>query len=346
MKSKGSKKNKKIEKPRKWRWIYFLLVFIAVLVGLFFYMIRKPEGYSQNFQWNIAFSKIWSTRLGLDWKANYLAILDELKPQKIRLPVYWQDIEVSEGKFSFGDYDWMVKEAQQRGIKLILVIGRKTPRWPECNMPDWAKSKEIEGQQKSVLELLPKIVEHYKDSKSLYAWQVENEPFLNFGNCPLWGGDFLDQEIALVKSLDSKHPIIVTDSGELSYWLQAAKRADIFGTTMYRVVHSPRFGYIEYPFPPQFFWFKANLVHLFYPEKPITVSELQAEPWGEKMIYDMSVEEQMKSMDINRFHSNVEYAKAVGFSEIYLWGSEWWYWMKVHENRSEFWEGAREVISK
>jgi len=340
------KKPKKIkEKVKKKNWLFYaLMVFLLAIVVFFLYLLRKPEGYSQNFEWNIAFSKIWSARLGLDWQANYLAILDELKPKKIRLPIYWQEVESSEGNFNFVDYDWMNQEAEKRGIETILVVGRKTPRWPECNMPEWVKARQMDEQKKAVLKMLPVVVNHYKNFKNVVAFQVENEPFLNFGDCPLFGGDFLDQEIALVKMLDKNRPIIVTDSGELSYWLQAAKRADIFGTTMYRVVNSPRFGYVEYPFPPRFFWFKANLVHLFYPGKPITISELQAEPWGEKMIYDMSVPEQMKSMDLARFNSNIAYAKEVGFSEIYLWGAEWWYWMKVHENRPEYWEGARRMI--
>jgi hypothetical protein len=137
----------------------------------------------------------------------------------------------------------------------------------------------------------------------------------------------------------------VTDSGELSAWVQAAKRADIFGTTMYLIVHSPKVGYLEYHLPPRFFWLKANIVHLFYPEKPITVSELQAEPWGPKLLYDISLEEMMKTMSFPQFQKNIEYAKQVGFPEIYLWGAEWWYWMRTVQGDARYWDYAREIIN-
>ena len=157
---------------------------------------------------------------------------------------------------------------------------------------------------------------------------------------------FLEKEIDLVRSLDPNHPIIITDSGELSVWFRAAKRADIFGTTIYRIVWNKYTGYVKYPLPPKFFWLKANFIRLFYPEKPIIVSELQAEPWGPKQIYEMSFAEQSKSMNLKQFYDNMEYAKEVGFPEIYLWGAEWWYWLKVKHNQPEIWEAAKTVVSR
>lgn len=332
------------KKPKKRRFLRFLVFLIALLILGGFYLVRKPVGFSQTFEWNVVFSKIWSQRLGLDWKDNYLAILNDLKPKKVRIPVYWQEIEAKEGRFVFSDYDFMVKEAGLRNIQVILVVGRKTPRWPECHLPDWAKERTQEDQKKAVLKMIEPTINHFKDFKNVYAFQIENEPFLNFGECPLFGGDFLSREIELVKSIDTKRPVITTDSGELSFWLPSAKRGDIFGTTMYRFVHSPTFGFVTYPFPPQFFWLKANLVHLFYPQKPITVSELQAEPWGDKMIYDLTLEEQIKAMSPERFLGNFEYAKQVGFSEIHLWGSEWWYLLKTKFQRPEYWEMVKKLI--
>ncbi len=307
-------------------------------------MSRAPSGITQDIKWGTAFSKPFAIEMGLDWKETYLAILDGLKPQSLRLPIYWQDVEPEIDNFKFEDYDWMISEAQKRNVKLVLVIGRKLPRWPECYLPDWAVTLGNGNQQALILNLIEKITERYKNIPNLDLWQVENEPFLNFGKCPLFGADFLDKEILLVHSLDSQHKVMVTDSGELSLWLNAAKRADIFGTTMYRIVYKEPFGYIKYPLPPRFFWLKANIVHWFYPDKPIIVSELQAEPWGPKLLYETSLEEQAKSMNIDQFHANIEYAKQVGFPEVYLWGAEWWYWMKTKHNDGRFWEAAKELL--
>lgn len=331
----------------KWKktWIIILII-LLVLAGLFVFLIRRPSGTvnGNNIQWGVAYSKYFAQKMGLDWQETYLAILDDLKPKYLRLPIYWSDIEPQTGVYNFSDYDWMVEEAQKRDVKLILVIGRKLPRWPECHVPEWAASLNGESQQTLVLKMLPEVVKHFKNSPSLYLWQVENEPFLPFGECPLWGGDFLDEEITAVRLADSKHQIMITDSGELSVWLPAAKRADVFGTTMYRVVWNSWFGYYKYPLPPRFFWLKANLVHLFYPDRPIVVSELQGETWGHRMPYETPVEEQFKSMNLEQFKENIEYARQVGFPQVYLWGAEWWWWLRVKHRDGSFWEAAKQVM--
>ena len=295
--------------------------------------------------WGVTFSKSEAAALGLDWRETYSAILDELKPKAVRLPIYWQDIESQSGQYVFDDYDWLVQEAQKREIKLVLVIGRKVPRWPECHVPDWAAGLNDKSQQTRILKLIPEIANHYKGLPNLLAWQVENEPFFSFGKCPKLNVDFLDQEIKIVRSLDSQHPIMLTDSGEFGWWFRAAKRADILGITMYRVVWHKTFGQIRYPFPAKYFSFKAELLHLFFPQKPIVVSELQAESWGPKPIQDMTLVEQAQSMNLSQFYDNINYAKQAGFRDVYLWGAEWWYWLKTKHNQPEIWEVARKVMS-
>jgi hypothetical protein len=327
--------------------LLFLILGILALAILF--LIRRPVGIVDNtddIKWSVAFSKIFSTQMGLDWKENYLAILDDLKPNSLRLPIYWQDIEAENGSYNFSDYDWMIDEASKRSVKLVLVVGRKVPRWPECHSPFWADTLSEQEKQDKIIEYISKSIERYKNTGSLYLWQIDNEPFLPFGSCTKFDVNFLDREIATARTLDPSHKIMVTDSGELSIWVRAAARADIFGTTMYRVIWKSPMGYFKYPLPPRFFWLKANIVHLFNPGKPIVVSELQAEPWGPNQIYSISVDEQMKSMNINQFRENIEYAKQVGFSENYLWGAEWWYWMKTKQNRPEFWDEAKKVFTK
>lgn len=347
MKTKTARTKAKVKTKGKIRKKILIAVLsvLVIILAIFLYLIRKPAGVvADNFHWGVAFSRIFSEQMGLDWRENYLAIINDLHPEYLRLPVYWQDIEPRQGKFSFSDYDWMISEAKKRNIKLVLVIGRKTPRWPECNLPDWVNKKDLESQKNPVIKMISEVVDRYKDQPNLYAWQVENEPFLNFGECPLMGGDFLDQEINQVRKLDPGRVIMVTDSGELSYWVQAAKRADIFGTTMYLIVHSQRWGFIEYNLPPRFFWLKANIVHLLYPNKPIIVSELQAEPWGSNLLYSITLEEMMQSMNFPQFIKCIDYAKRVGFPDIYLWGAEWWYWMKTVQGDSRYWDYAKDVI--
>ena len=323
-----------------------ILIFIFIfLIFIFGFSLKRPFGVTDDIQWGATFSKFFAVKMGLNWQETYLAILDDLKVKALHLPIYWEDIEPREGSFVFNDYDWMIDEAEKRDVKLILVIGRKLPRWPECHEPDWIKNQELLIKNQELLEYIEKTVVRYRDLKNLYAWQIENEPFLPFGECPELDVGLLEKEINLVRSLDAEHPIIITDSGELSVWLRAAKRADIFGTTMYRIVWNEKTGYIKYPLPPKFFWLKANFVRLFFPKKPIIVSELQAEPWGHKMLYESSLEEQAKSMNLKQFNENIDYARKVGFPEVYLWGAEWWYWLKTKHSQPEIWEAAKNVLN-
>ncbi|MCX6731616.1 MAG: cellulase family glycosylhydrolase [Candidatus Parcubacteria bacterium] len=319
------------------RFFKFFLIFIALAFVFLFVLVflqPAPTGFSSNIRWGAAFSKPFAIETGLDWKETYLAILDDLKVKNLRLPIYWPDIEPQENNYVFDDYDWMLKEAKKRDVKLVLVIGKKLPRWPECYEPNWVKSEVSSLKTQDLLNYIEKVVNRYKNSPALYLWQVENEPFLPFGECPTIDDEFLGKEIELVRSLDQKHQILTTDSGELGLWLKAAKQGDIFGTTIYRVVWSKYLGYIRYDLflPRQFFWLKANLTRLFYPAKPIIVSELQAEPWMNG------------GMDLKQFSKNIEFAKKVGFPEVYLWGAEWWYLMKVKQNDPSFWELAKKIF--
>jgi hypothetical protein len=149
-----------------------------------------------------------------------------------------------------------------------------------------------------------------------------------------------------VRSLDSTRKIIITDSGELSLWVGSAKRADVFGTTMYRNVYKEGFGYYVYPIGPRFFRFKYGIIKLFAKQENAIVIELQAEPWIAGWTTNQPLHEQYKSMNADKLRENVTYARKVGFPEIYLWGVEWWYWLKVEKNQPEAWDTAKELFQK
>jgi hypothetical protein len=188
------------------------------------------------------------------------------------------------------------------------------------------------------------VVERYKNKNNIIYWQVENEPFLpNFGECPPLDSGFLDKEVDLIKSLDNRE-IMMTDSGELSFWVPAAKRADIFGTTMYLDTYSEKLkSYIHYPIKPGFFRFKKNIAKLFAAPNKWIVIELQAEPWGAIPFQYLTAEERSKTMDLQKFINIIEFARKAGFQEFYLWGAEWWYWEKEINNNSEIWEEAKKL---
>ena len=101
--------------------------------------------------------------------------------------------------------------------------------------------------------------------------------------------------------------------------------------------------YVKYPFPPVFYQRKAWLIKKLFNKEVICV-ELQAEPWGPVLLYDLPMKEQKKTMDLEQFQKNIEFARKTGLKEFYLWGVEWWYWLREQGDPS-IWETGKEIIN-
>lgn len=304
--------------------------------------IFADELTQEEVNFGVTFSNLYAEELGLDWKDTYIAILDDLGVENIRLAAYWRGIEREPGIFSYDDLDFQVEEAAKRDVKIILGVGQKLPRWPECHIPDWAY--ESPNKNEALLHYIEVTIERYKNIDQIVYWQVENEPFLvGFGSCPPFDKEFLDQEISLVRSLDGRQ-ILITDSGELGDWVRARNRGDVFGTTMYRDVWFRRTIRFTYPLPPTWFKFKeivSRKIAGISTDQKVIVVEMQAEAWGKDPIPFLTLEQQLKYMDFDRFQENIIYAKRAGFPDIYLWGVEWWYYLKTTQEHPEFWDYAK-----
>lgn len=322
-----------------------LLVFITIFLVVAGFLFIGTPPVAENINWGMNFSQKHAQLLGLDWKEAYLALLDGLGAKNLKVAVHWDSIELEDGIFNFEDLDWQINEAGIREAKILLAIGMKTPRWPECHIPDWAKNLNKDQQQEKILRMLEEIIKRYGNLDVINYWQVENEPFFPFGECSWVDKNFLKKEIELVKSLDSlKRPVVITDSGEGSFWISAARFGDIVGTTMYQKVWFSQIDrYISYPLPPTFYWRKAKVIERLF-DKKVMVVELQAEPWGPKLMYDISLEEQAKTMNLHQFKENIEFAKKTGLEEFYLWGGEWMYWMKEKQDDPRVWDEAKKLF--
>ncbi|MBU1255979.1 cellulase family glycosylhydrolase [Patescibacteria group bacterium] len=325
--------------------IVFLILLVIFLIGIAIYFFTGEVELAPEVAFGVTFSQIWAEDMGLDWQSTYSAILDDLGVNKLRLIAYWPIIEPKKNEYSFDDLDWQIREADKRGAEVVLAIGQKLPRWPECHIPEWAERLNNSDREQQILLMITEIVNRYQGNDAIVAWQVENEPFLKgFGVCPEFDEGFLDNEIALVRELDfDRRPIIVSASGELSSWTKPARKANILGTTLYRIVWDDRIGHFKYPIPPIFYYNRANYVKRFTDVEKIIIIELQAEPWGPKMIYETSIKDQDKSMDFQRFNEAVEYVRQTGFDEAYLWGVEWWYWNKEVRGNNAIWAEAKKL---
>ena len=321
-----------------------VVVIIVILLLVYFNLpVKSP---TQKADLGVTFSYRYAQDILLNWREAYLAMLDDLKVRKIRIPVYWDLVEPQEGVYDFSNVDWQLEEARKRNAEIILVVGQKVPRWPECAIHKWAENDD-EKRKARLIDFVTLTINRYKDGHpEIKYWQVENEPFLPFGICPEFDVNLLDLEIATVRKLDPTRKIIITDSGELSLWINPAKRADIFGTTLYRTIWKEGFGYFNYPIGPRFFQFKYRLIKIFARQKNAIIVELQTEPWINGWTTNQPLSEQFKSIDIAKFRDNIDYAQRVGFPQIYLLGVEWWYWLKVYQNHPEFWEEAKIMFSQ
>jgi len=320
-----------------------LLITALIVVGIA-YLLFGRGGEAAEIKWGTAFDPYYAEYLGLDWQRTYLSLLDEVGVDHLRLVAFWDAVEPEDNQLNFERLDFQVEEAEKRGVKLIIAIGRRLPRWPECHVPAWAKGLSEEEQQMGVLELLPWIVNRYKESSSLEFWQVENEPYVwFFGECPGANEQFVRQEMELVKSLDPHHPILLTESGELSTWFKISRLGDYVGVSMYEVIYDGTFfhRYQHYFFPQEYYRIKANFYKRLGWVEEIFVSELQAEPWGPKPLPEMTLEEQYLSFNPDLFRHNLRFARSSGFSRFYLWGAEWWIYAREKLGVPDFVEEAK-----
>jgi len=322
--------------------VLIILIVIGFIVAIPMYFLDFSQ---TDINWGVTFSPYYAQdELGLDWRETYLAILDDLKIDHLRLSAYWNRIEPQPDKYDFSDLDWQINEAAKRQVKIILAVGRKLPRWPECHDPSWLKSLTDKEAQQKQLSYLEAVIKRYNNNPNIIIWQIENEPFLKlFGQCPPFDKNFLYQEIALAKKLTQK-PIMVTDSGELNWWVEAAKtKADIVGTTLYRMVYNKYVGYIPYVLPPAFYRGKGDLIAKLFKTQEVIIAELQAEAWHVegKTLKDMAKEETDQSLSLRQFKKNLLFARRSGAKSIYLWGVEWWYYLKKDRQDDSFWQAAK-----
>lgn len=322
-----------------------LLIIIAVCAAIFFILSRKSV--PEHIIYGVSFSKFHADELHLNWKEVYEALLDDMKVRNFRFSAHWPMIEPSEGTFHFDELDFQMQEAKKRNAQVILAVGRRLPGWPECHDPQWIKEKSVTERENEVIAYIEAVVNRYKNYPNILYWQVENEPFLSVfaaEQCGELSKDFLKQEVALVKKLDPTRKVLVTDSGNLGLWYGAWKEGDAFGTSVYLYLWNPSLGQIRTVYSPAVYRAKTKLLELTAEKKPSMLIELSLEPWLLQPIVDTPLETQLERMSIEKFTEAIDFARTTGFDRQYLWGAEWWYYMKS-EGHSEYWQSAKTLFS-
>ncbi|OGN09896.1 MAG: hypothetical protein A3C61_01415 [Candidatus Yanofskybacteria bacterium RIFCSPHIGHO2_02_FULL_39_10] len=323
-----------------------LIIIVLILASLF--ALSFDYYPTDKFTYGVSFSRFHADELGLDWKETYLAVLNDLGVRNFRFSAHWPLTEPKEGEYNFKELDFQISEAQKVNASVILAVGRRLPGWPECHEPEWVRDLTPEKKQEKIIKYIETIVKRYKNYENIKFWQVENEPYLAFFSrsaCGELDEEFLKKEIASVKQLDPTRPILITDSGEFGTWYKAYQGGDVFGTSMYLYIWWRNFiGPLRYPITPEFFRIKHNLTKLVFGDKPSIVIELSTEPWLLHPIPETPIDTQLDRMGIDKFNEMLSFSSQTSFDTFYLWGAEWWYWMKEKQNHPEFWNRAKEIF--
>lgn len=320
-----------------------LVTTIGVMYGISQWYIQSQK--DKPLELGTSFIPYYAESLGVDPQET----MDELigiGVKHFRLVSYWNVGEQQPGVYNFDDLDWQFQKAEDANAKVLLTLGLRQPRWPECHMPKWAEELPRSQWQPALEKYIEVIVNRYKDSPALDKYQLENEYFLKgFGECTDFSRDRLVSEYNLVKKLDPSKEIVVPRSNNALGFPVGKPLPDEFSISIYKRVWDAGVSkrYLEYPFPAWFYGYIAG-VQMLYSDRNMILGELQGEAWPPhgKPIPQVSLDEQNKSINAKRLADRFKFGEATGMREIYLWGGEYWYYRKAILNDPSLWNVAKE----
>jgi hypothetical protein len=295
-------------------------------------------------RFGVSFSVKQCRNFGISTDETLTWLIKDAGFRRFRLMSYWNEIEQMQGRLDFDELDKQIKKIAKASGVITLCLGARQPRWPENHWPDWAWQLSKAERTDALMLFVEAVVKRYRKQTSIISYQLENEALLEgFGERPEVDRDRLQAEFTLIKSLDPEKPIVMSTS---TTWGIPIRKPipDIVGFSYYQVLYnSAKRKYTTAFHIPLLHRIRARLIALIH-QKPSFIHELQLEPWGPTAIWNMSDEEQDKSMGAIQIHKNVALAKAVKRYPIDLWGGEWWYWrIKKHKDPS-IWEAVREAL--
>lgn len=289
----------------------------------------------------ISFSLKQCRNFDLDWQPVLHSLIHDLGVKQFRLMSYWDEHETTRGNYDFATLAKQLKIIQAAGGEVSLCLGVRQPRWPENHWPNWAWRLPKPERDTALMRYLDATVAFAKEWPCITSYQLENEALLtNFGTRPDTDRRRLRAEFKLVKHLDPTRAVAMSTS---TSWGIPIRRPipDYVGFSYYQVLYHDGKYRLSFHRP----WLdriRAALIRLIH-RKQSFIHELQAEPWGPKNIWEMDLPEQYKSMSLAQLQSNIRQAEATGLYPIYLWGAEWWYWLKSKNRAPEHWNAVQKL---
>src|SRR3989338_6001965 len=131
------------------------IIITAMVVGIaIFGVVQLFSLPTSSMIYGVSFSPEYSGYLSIEPKEIYATILDDWRFKHLRLSAQWDRIEKIRGSYDFSELDWLMDEARKRGARVLLAVGRKTPRWPECHLPEWANGLSYDEYREPLSEFI------------------------------------------------------------------------------------------------------------------------------------------------------------------------------------------------
>ena len=299
-----------------------------------------------------SFSPRRAEAFGLDYQAAFKTLLD-LHFRVIRIPVYWDETDAT----GPGRTDWLMEQAKAAGQPVVLSVGMKSLGWPEYYIPGplqptgdhfGARISDNAELRAAALGFVEQTITRYRGSPVLVAWQIENEPLNRAGPQRWWiGDDFLAQEMAVARGLDSR-PLIVNTFTHFNMGLDRASssrfdlrsllgfdgatpekrslavlgRGDILGLDVYTRIAYRQGDQVRVSQADSDWDDSVARWHATAESqgKRTWVTEAQAEPWEA----DWGSMDNPRSFGPEDMTATFGALKQAGVSTVLLWGSEYW----------------------
>jgi hypothetical protein len=170
----------------------------------------------------ISFRPLQAVALGLDPRAALDTLLKH-PFQLLRVAAYWSRLEPQAGSFDPLELDRQVDAAERAGKQIIICVGAvKAFGYPEFFVPAHHLNAPLpEGQLVSrdthprlldaALAQVTRVVDRYKQSTSVVAWQVEHEAVDPLGLEHSWrlATSFVEEEVQALRAADPSRPVVM-----------------------------------------------------------------------------------------------------------------------------------------
>jgi hypothetical protein len=300
---------------------------------------------------------------GLDGPKTLAALL-AYPFQIVRLGAYWKRIEPAPGRFDPSELDLQLDMAARAGKQVILAVGAlKTFGYPEFFAPRHVVASLPERQRirsahypallAAATEFVERIVDRYRTSSHVVAWQVEHEAVDPLGLEHSWrlDADFVAAEVDAVRRADATRPIMMNGYLPVSLpvasiqWWQtrdqgdslaiALRLADTVGFDVYPrhalFAVGPWSVYLDSGRSPWRWWRLKRVLDAAHQRgKRVMISEGQAEPWEAVTVPPDPGAGALSScppeLVIDTYNRCLREARRVGAAlDAYLfWGAEYW----------------------